>query len=348
MSTTSTTSTTNTETPLPWTRGSRALLPDAFRLGPVRLAVTELDRAVDFYTRVVGLAVAGRGREGEHEVAHLHAGGEDVVVLQQEPDARPAGNHLRHAGLYHVALNYPTRLELARTLRRIVDSGTRIGASDHATHEAIYLADPDGNGLELAWDRPKEQWPRTVETYMHLARMSLDFDGLHALTAHEPLIPAAAPGLRVGHLHLHVGDVQRGIDFYVGLLGLELQFDLGTAAFTSQAATTTTSASTPGAARARPRSRPAWSACASGGSTCPPLPMWMRPASDSPPEAPRSRPRGRMRSRRPTRGASRSTSASTPHAERGPEGRLRPPRVAPTRLRVVECVGCALPFWSHI
>ncbi|PYP77106.1 MAG: hypothetical protein DMD35_16405 [Gemmatimonadetes bacterium] len=230
MSTTSTTSTTNTETPLPWTRGSRALLPDAFRLGPVRLAVTELDRAVDFYTRVVGLAVAGRGREGEHEVAHLHAGGEDVVVLQQEPDARPAGNHLRHAGLYHVALNYPTRLELARTLRRIVDSGTRIGASDHATHEAIYLADPDGNGLELAWDRPKEQWPRTVETYMHLARMSLDFDGLHALTAHEPLIPAAAPGLRVGHLHLHVGDVQRGIDFYVGLLGLELQFDLGTAA----------------------------------------------------------------------------------------------------------------------
>jgi len=233
MSTTSTTSTTNTETPLPWTRGSRALLPDAFRLGPVRLAVTELDRAVDFYTRVVDLAVAGRGREGEHEVAHLHAGGEDVVVHQQEPDARPAGNHLRHAGLYHVALNYPARLEFARTLRRIVDSGTRIGASDHATHEAIYLADPDGNGLELAWDRPKEQWPRTVETYMHVARMPLDFDGLHALTAHEPLIPAAAPGLRVGHLHLHVGDVQRGIDFYVGLLGLELQFDLGTAAFTS-------------------------------------------------------------------------------------------------------------------
>ena len=238
MSTTTVSTTTmSTTTPLPYTRASRALLPDGLRLGPVRLAVTDLDRSVDFYARVVGLTVASRGREGtqgvDYEVAHLHAGGEDVVVLQEEPGARPAGKHLRHAGLYHVALNYPTRLELARTLRRIAESGTRIGASDHATHEAIYLADPDGNGLELAWDRERTHWPRTLEETMRVSRMPLDFDGLHALTAHEPLMPAAAPGLRVGHLHLHVGDVKRGIDFYVGLLGLELQFDLGTAAFTS-------------------------------------------------------------------------------------------------------------------
>ncbi|HEX2126803.1 MAG TPA: VOC family protein, partial [Thermoleophilaceae bacterium] len=165
MSTTSM-STTSTTTPLPYTRAPRALLPDALRLGAVRLAVTDLDRAVDFYTGVVGLTVAGRGHEGAHQVAHLDtggasdAGGEDVVVLQEEPGARPAGKHARHAGLYHVALNYPTRLELARALRRIAESRTPIqGASDHATHEAIYLPDPDGNGLELAWDRPREQWP---------------------------------------------------------------------------------------------------------------------------------------------------------------------------------------------
>ena len=236
MSTTST----STETYLPWTRASQALLPDGMRLGPVRLAVTDLDRALAFYTRVVGLTVVARGREatpdGTHDVAHLGTGGagdEDVVVLQQEPGARSAGKQARHAGLYHVALNYPTRLELARVLRRIAESGTRIGASDHATHEAMYLSDPDGNGLELAWDTPREQWPQTLEEYMRVGRNPLDFDGLQALTAHEPLVERAAPGLRVGHLHLHVGDVARGRDFYVGLLGLELQFDAGTAAFTS-------------------------------------------------------------------------------------------------------------------
>ena len=231
MSTTST----STGTTLPWTRGSQALLPDGMRLGPVRLAVTDLARAVDFYTRVIGLTVASRGREGAYEVAHLGTGGdEDVVVLQAEPGARPSGGkQARHAGLYHVALNYPTRLELARVLRRIAEAGTRIGASDHATHEAIYLSDPDGNGLELAWDTPREQWPQTLEEYMRVGRNPLDFDGLRALTAHEPLVERAAPGLRVGHLHLHVGDVARGRDFYVGLLGLELQFDAGTAAFTS-------------------------------------------------------------------------------------------------------------------
>jgi catechol 2,3-dioxygenase len=238
MSTTTTSTGTRTGTYLPWTRPSQALLPDGMRLGPVRLAVTDLDRAVNFYTRVIGLAVASRGREqmpnGTHDTAHLSAGGEDVVVLQAEPGARPAGGKQgRHAGLYHVALNYPTRLELARVLRRIVEAGVRIGASDHATHEAIYLSDPDGNGLELAWDTPRERWPETLEEYMRVGRNPLDFDGLQALTADEPLVEHAAPGLRVGHLHLHVGDVARGRDFYVGLLGLELQFDAGTAAFTS-------------------------------------------------------------------------------------------------------------------
>ncbi len=229
---------TSTATLLPYTRAPRALLPDALRLGPVRLAVTDLDRAVDFYTRVIGLTATSRGREetphGAYDVAHLGTGGEDVVVLQAEPGARPAGGkQARHAGLYHVALNYPTRLELARVLRRIAASGTRIGASDHATHEAIYLSDPDGNGLELAWDRPRDRWPRTLEELMRVGLNPLDFDGLRALTADEPPAPHAAPGLRVGHLHLYVGGVPAARAFYVDLLGLEQQTDMGAAMFTS-------------------------------------------------------------------------------------------------------------------
>src|SRR5918998_5066408 len=122
---------------------------DAARLGPVHLTVTDLGRSTAFYEDVIGLPVR-RGADGEASVG-------DVLVLREEPGARPAG---RHAGLYHVALLFPERIELARAGVRIALAGTPIqGASDHGTHEAIYLADPDGNGLELAADRPRGEWP---------------------------------------------------------------------------------------------------------------------------------------------------------------------------------------------
>jgi catechol 2,3-dioxygenase len=220
---------------MPYTRESRALLPDALRLGPVRLAVADLDRAVDFYTRVIGLQVAARGREGAHEVAHLNtgAGREDVVVLQQEPGAHPAGKHLANAGLYHVALNYPSRLELAHTARRIAEAGRPVGGSHHGTHEAIYLSDPDGNGLELAWDTPREQWPTTLAKLMEVGMQPLDSEGLLTLAVAEPPAPHAAPGLRVGHVHLHVGDMPQARTFYLDLLGFESQVDFGNGALAS-------------------------------------------------------------------------------------------------------------------
>ena len=134
---------------------SGSLLGDATRLGGVELTITDLERALDFYTRVLGLSV----HELDDRSAALGAGGEDLVTLRAVPGARPAG---RHAGLYHYALLFPSREELARVGRRVAESRTRIdGASDHGTHEAIYLPDPDGNGIELAADRPRDQWPDT-------------------------------------------------------------------------------------------------------------------------------------------------------------------------------------------
>jgi catechol 2,3-dioxygenase len=201
-------------------------LPDALRLGPVHLTVTDLDRSVGWYTSALGLHVHARGDRS----AALGTGGEDIVVLHEEPAARRAG---RHSGLYHYALLLPSREELARTVLRLSATRTPVqGASDHETHEAIYLPDPDGNGIELAADRPRSAWPE------HLGYAGgpapLDVGALMATIEGETVPPEEmGPGLTVGHLHLHVGDIGRGLAFYRDLVGFEEQANLGSASFVS-------------------------------------------------------------------------------------------------------------------
>jgi catechol 2,3-dioxygenase len=202
-----------------------AVLPAALRLGPVHLVVANLDGSVAWYQRALGLRV----HRQEPAEAELGDGGDTVLVLHEDPQARPAG---RHAGLFHYALLLASRDELARAAIRLSVTRTAIqGASDHETHEAIYLADPDGNGIELAADRPREQWPEHLG-YAHGPR-ALDFDDLLAGVAGEDPSPRVRDGLRMGHLHLHVGDVADGLRFYAGVLGFELQADIGSAAFVS-------------------------------------------------------------------------------------------------------------------
>ena len=166
----------------------------------------------------------------EGAVAAMGVGKEDLLVLYEEPTARHAG---RHAGLYHYALLFPSREELARAALRLAATKTPIqGASDHGTHEAIYLPDPDGNGIELAADRPRKLWPRPLE--YSGGPHPLDFDGLLATVAGEEPRGKASPGLIVGHVHLHVGDLERGLGFYCNVLGFELKtFMPGAAAFVS-------------------------------------------------------------------------------------------------------------------
>jgi catechol 2,3-dioxygenase len=199
-------------------------LPATLRLGAVHLIVTDLDRSVAWYQRALGLRVH-RHDVGE---AALGAGEDDVLVLHEDPVARRAG---RHAGLYHYALLFPTREELARAALRLAATGTPIqGASDHKTHEAIYLGDPDGNGIELAADRPREQWPTPDVAYAG-GPAPLDLDDLLATVAGEEPTATVAPGLRMGHVHLHVGSVPEGLAFYRDVLGFALEANLGSAAF---------------------------------------------------------------------------------------------------------------------
>jgi catechol 2,3-dioxygenase len=211
------------------TRKSAApTLPATLRLGAVHLTVTDLDRSIAFYECSIGLRLHRR-EDGE---AAMGVGGEDLLVLHEEPQARRAG---RHAGLYHYALLYPSREELARAAVRLAATRTPVqGASDHGTHEAIYLPDPDGNGIELAADRPREAWPNLADPDRGDGPKPLDTDDLLATVAVEVPRRAAGPGLAVGHVHLHVGDLERGLGFYRDVLGFELMmFFPGQAAFVS-------------------------------------------------------------------------------------------------------------------
>jgi len=203
----------------------QATLPDGLRLGPVHLTVTDLERSIPFYESAIGLQLARRdGAE-----AALGTGGEDLLVLTEEPSARPAG---RHAGLYHYALLYPAREELARAAQRLIATHTTVGgASDHKISEAIYLPDPDGNGIELAADRSREHWGDLSDPTALGGPQPLDMVSLMALVeGSEP--PAHAPGdLRIGHVHLHVGDIDGALEFWRDLVGFEVMTQFPNAAF---------------------------------------------------------------------------------------------------------------------
>ncbi|MCW2920684.1 MAG: Glyoxalase/bleomycin resistance protein/dioxygenase [Thermoleophilia bacterium] len=210
-------------------RATGALVPDELRLGATRLIVTDLARSTSFYQDVLGLT---RLADSDDGVARF-GGTDDVAIIElvERPGARRAG---RHAGLYHVALLYPSREELARVVERIAATRTMIdGASDHGSHEAIYLPDPDGNGLELAADRPRDAWP-DLSNIEEIRPRPLDMHALLATVAGAGDVPErAGDGVTVGHLHLHVGDIPEATAFYVGVVGFESITSIPVAGFVS-------------------------------------------------------------------------------------------------------------------
>jgi catechol 2,3-dioxygenase len=204
-----------------------ATLPEGLRLGPVHLTVTDLSRSIAFYESSIGLQLSRR----EGAQAALGAGGEDLLVLTEEPQARPAG---RHAGLYHFALLNPSRLELARAAQRLIETQTPVsGASDHKISEAIYLPDPDGNGIELAADRSREHWGDLRDPTALGGPEPLDMVSLMAMVEGAEPLAQAPSDLSVGHLHLHVGDIEGALEFWRDLIGFEVMTRLPSAAFVS-------------------------------------------------------------------------------------------------------------------
>jgi len=200
-------------------------------IGAVHLTVANLDRSLRFYIDRLGFQLNSR-QEG---MASLGAGGHDLLVLYESPDAKAAP---RTAGLYHFAILVPSRIDLARTLRQLAILRTPMqGFSDHLVSEAIYLADPDGNGIEVYRDRPRAEWP-FVDGRLQMATDPLDVEQLlreadgDARRGADP--SGAAPpsvvlpdGTRIGHVHLHVSFLEDTEEFYTRALGLDVMARYG-------------------------------------------------------------------------------------------------------------------------
>lgn len=208
--------------PQPATPGSYGVLPrgyrlpDGLRLGEVSLQVADLARSLEYYESVLGLRVVDRG-EGRASLAP-HDEERVLIELVERPGARPAGRRSL-LGLYHFAILLPDRASLGRFVRHLAEIGARAGAADHLVSEAFYLQDPDGLGIEVYADRPREGWQRVGRELM-MATDPVDAEGLVA-EAGDTRWGGMPRGTVMGHVHLHVGELGRAGEFYAEALGFD-------------------------------------------------------------------------------------------------------------------------------
>ena len=184
------------------------------RVGAITLVVHDLARMVGFYQEVIGLAVLGR----EGDTATLGAGPTPLLYLRREPSARLWTR--REAGLFHTAFLLPSRASLGAWLRFVAARRFPIsGASDHIVSEAVYLDDPEGNGIEVYADRPSADWSWRTEG-IAMSTEAMDIEGVIG-AATQPWSGMPAGG-SIGHVHLQTGDLTHAQGFYAGLLGFDI------------------------------------------------------------------------------------------------------------------------------
>jgi catechol 2,3-dioxygenase len=189
-------------------------------VGQVALTVGDLATQRAFYEEVVGFTTLSQ----EPGQVVLGAGSEPVLVLREQPGAPPAPPNA--TGLYHFAILVPSRAALGRWLLHLVESGYPLGgASDHLVSEALYLSDPEGNGIEVYRDRPRAEWPRRAGV-IQMATERLDLNALLREAQADPQPWTGLPaGTRLGHMHLQVASIPEARDFYHGVLGFDIVVD---------------------------------------------------------------------------------------------------------------------------
>ena len=209
---------------------SNDLLAADTAMGPVTLLVADLDAMTAYYRDAVALQVLG----SDGDRVTLGRGTQPVIILQHSPSLKHAGP--RDAGLFHTAILFDTERALAAAVYSTARSnpGSFTGSADHLVSKAFYFTDPEGNGVELYWDRDRSQWS-WVHGTIEMGTLALDPNGfLQDNLTDEVIENPVDGGARVGHVHLSVGDTQTALDFYVDRLGFERTIEIpGQAVFVS-------------------------------------------------------------------------------------------------------------------
>ncbi len=197
-------------------RPSGYRLPEETRLGSVRLQISDLNRSLEYYDRVMGFRVIDK----KSDRATLAAHGDDTVLIElvERKGARAVPRRGR-LGLYHYAILLPDRASLGRFLVHLSELGVYAGMSDHLVSEALYLTDPDGLGIEVYADRPRSQW-KHEQRQLTMATNPLNVEDLVAAAKGEKWTGMPA-GTIVGHVHLYVGDIDQAASFFHEGLGLD-------------------------------------------------------------------------------------------------------------------------------
>lgn len=197
-------------------------IPASTRLGEVSIRISDLDRSIRFYTEVVGLKLLERN----DRVATLTADGQTSLLRLEQPADVSITRPRSSAGLYHFAILLPDRQSLGLALRNLAAHGIEIGQGDHLVSEALYISDPDNNGIEIYADRPRDTWQRDEKNNYIMATDPVDVEGLFAISENLPWkgLPA---GTVIGHVHFHVRSLQDSGIFYIGLLGFDITSGFG-------------------------------------------------------------------------------------------------------------------------
>lgn len=202
-----------------------ATLPQELEIGLVQIRVSNLERSLAFYQNVIGLKILRQtGREVE-----LTADGRHVLLVLREIENARVLRPNSVAGLYHFAILVPDRPSLGLVLRNLIASDIEVGQGDHLVSEALYIQDPDNNGIELYRDRPRDTWEYDAEGNVVMSTDPVDVEGL--LNASAGLTWTGLPaGTVIGHVHFHVGDLGEAKKFYVDTLGFEVTTKIGNSA----------------------------------------------------------------------------------------------------------------------
>jgi catechol 2,3-dioxygenase len=210
------------------TKPAQGRLHPATHMGPTTLAVSDLSQSVDFYSSVLGMKALDQ-KPGE---TTMGAGSRPLLILRELPGARPQPDY--STGLYHVAILLPTRADLGRVIINLARRQYPIGGfGDHFVSEAMYLSDPDGNGLEIYRDRPRSEWQWNGSQVV-MGTEPVDVEAVVASVENPDAPFAGMPdGTVVGHMHLRVGDIPKGEAFYRGIIGFDVVAKMPSALFVS-------------------------------------------------------------------------------------------------------------------